>query len=174
MALVLREHIRAAFAPPRYLALPLAGIDLSTSGVKAVRLTEGAHGLSLVGYADTRLPSGAYTDGEVVDRAAIVKALSTTAKAAGISGANASLSESKSYLFETNVPGASRVEWRVAVEQHLDELVPLPPPETVFDIVKVGQGERGDTLVSGVGFARRIVDGTLSPFDPAGVSGLGP
>ena len=75
MALVLREHIRAAFAPPRYLALPLAGIDLSTSGVKAVRLTEGAHGLSLVGYADTRLPSGAYTDGEVVDRAAIVKVL---------------------------------------------------------------------------------------------------
>ena len=67
MAFVLREHIRAAFAPPRYLALSLSGIDLSTSGVKAVRLAEGTHGLVLAGYADVRLPSGAFADGEIVE-----------------------------------------------------------------------------------------------------------
>ncbi len=169
MSFVLREHIRAAFAPPRYLALPLSGIDLSTSGVKAVRLMEGAHGISLAGYADERLPSGAYIDGEIVDHAAVAKALSTAAKTAGISTANVSLPESKSYLFETTVLGTSKTEWRIAVEQHLDELVPLPPPETVFDIVRVGQGEHSDALVAGIGFARRIVDDTLSVFDQANI-----
>lgn len=169
MSSVFRERIRAAFAPPRYLAPPFSGIDLSTSGVKAVRLEQEAHGLSLAGYADERLPSGAYTDGEIVDRAAIVEVLSRTAKAAGITAANVSLPESKSYLFETSALGTSKAQWRVAIEQHLEELVPLPPPETAFDIVKTGHGEHGDTLVAGIGFARRIVEDTLSVFDQAGI-----
>lgn len=169
MAFAFREHLRAAFAPPRYLAPPLSGIDLSTSGVKAVRLVEETHGLMFASYAEARLPSGAFTDGEIIDHAAVAEVLSATAKAAGIFVANVALPESKSYLFETTVPGTSVPEWRVAIEQHLDELVPLPPPETVFDIVKIGQGERGDALVAGIGFARRIVDDALSVFDMANI-----
>ena len=169
MAFVLREHIRAAFAPPRYLALSLSGIDLSTSGVKAVRLAEGTHGLVLAGYADVRLPSGAFADGEIVDHASVAEMLSSAAKSAGISVANVALPESKSYLFEMTSPGVHKDEWRTTIEQHLDELVPLPPSETVFDIVKVGQNERGDALVAGISFARRIVDDTLSVFDQAGI-----
>lgn len=169
MSSVFREYIHTAFAPPRYLALPLSGIDLSTSGIKAVRLVEGTHGLTLADYADVRLPSGAYTDGEVVDRSVVALALVAAAKAANISAANVSLPESKSYLFEMGVPGENIAEWRTAVEQHLDELVPLPPEEAVFDIVKTGNGEHGDALVAGIGFARRIVDDTLSVFDQAGI-----
>ena len=169
MTFVPREYIRAAFAPPKYLALPLAGIDLSTSGVKAVRLTEGTHGITLAGYSDVRLPSGAFADGEIVDRLAVAEALLNAAKSAGISSANVALPESKSYLFETVVPGTNKNEWRVAIEQHLDEFVPLPPPDTAFDVIKVGQEEHGDALVTGVGFARRIVEDTLSVFDNAGI-----
>lgn len=169
MTFVLREHIRAAFAPPKYLAPTFAGIDLSISGVKAVHLIEGTHGLTLAGYSDMRLPSGAFADGEVVDHSAVVETLSNAAKSAGISSANVALPESKSYLFETAVSGTKKDEWRIAVEQHLDEFVPLPPPDTVFDVIKVGQEENGDALVTGVGFARRIVDDTLSVFDDAGI-----
>lgn len=163
------ERLHAAFAPPRYLAPPFSGIDLSTSGVKAVRLAEGVRGLTLASYTEARLPAGAFTDGEIVDRAAIVSALAAATRAAGISAANAGLPESKSYLFETKAQGVEKSEWRTAVEQHLDELIPLPPPETVFDIVEVGRGERGDTLIAGISFARRIVDDTLSVFDQAGI-----
>jgi type IV pilus assembly protein PilM len=169
MSSFFRERIRGAFAPPRYLSLPLSGIDLSTSGVKAVRLVQGTHGLSLASYTDERLPSGAYTDGEIVDRAAVANILATAAKAVGISVANVSLPESKSYLFETAVPGTSKAEWRTSVEQRLDEFVPLPPPETIFDIIKTGQGEQGSTLVAGIGLARRIVDDTLSVLDQANI-----
>jgi type IV pilus assembly protein PilM len=165
----LHERIRAAFAPPRYLSPPFAGIDLSTSGVKAARLSQGPHGLVLAGYADERLPSGAYADGEIVDHDAVAHAIASAAKTAGIVRANVSLPESKSYLFEASVTGTSRAEWRISVEQHLDELVPLPPPETAFDIVKTGQGEHGTTLVAGVGIARRIVDDALAVYDAAGI-----
>lgn len=163
------ERLRAAFAPPQYLAPPFAGIDLSTSGVKAVRLSPGAHGLVLEKYAQSRLESGAFQDGEIVDHAAVVAAISEAVRGAGIAAANIALPETKAYLFETAVDGSKKSEWRLAVEQHLEELVPLPPPETSFDIVDVGKDERGAMRVVGVGFARRIVDMTLSVFDEVGV-----
>ncbi len=169
MAFGFSEKIRVAFAPPKYLALPLSGMDLSTSGVKAVCLAEGPTGLILARYSQARLPLGAFTDGEIVDRAAIVEALTSAAKEVGISATNVALSESKSYLFDATVPGRDKAEWRTAVEQRLDELVPLPPQEAAFDVVRVGQGGQGDTVVAGVGFARRIVDDTLSVFDQAGI-----
>lgn len=170
MSIVFGERLRAAFAPPRYLALPLSGIDISASGVKAVRLEESMHGLTLASYAETRLSAGAFADGDIVDHEAVARALSAAASASGIHTANAALPESKSYLFETTVEGRGKHEWRTAVEQHLDELVPLSPLETRFDIVRVGRGERGDTLVAGIAFARRIVDDTLSVFDDANIS----
>ena len=164
------ERLYAAFAPPRFLAFPLSGIDVSASGVKAARLSESPRGLVLSGHAEVRLSSGAYADGEVVDRAAVSEAIAIAAKTAGIFSANAALPESKSFIFETTVPGAHAGEWRVAIEQHLDELVPLPPSETAFDIVNVGKGEQGDTSVVGIGFAGRVVDDTLSVFDEAGIT----
>ncbi len=169
MSFVFDERLRVAFAPPRYLTRPLAGIDISTSGVKAVRLSAGIHGLTLESYADVRLPSGAYADGEIVDHVAVIEVLTSVASAVGISAANIALPESKSYLFETTVSGVSKTEWRTAIEQRLDELVPLPPQETIFDIVKTGQTENGDAHITGIGFARRIVDDIISVFDQANI-----
>jgi len=169
MSFGISEKVRAAFAPPRYIAPSLSGIDLSTSGVKAVRLAPGPNGLTLERYADARLSAGAFADGEIVDHEAVVEALREATRSAGITDANATLSESKSYLFETSVPSGSSVEWRTTIEQHLDELVPLPPPDVAFDMVGVGQGKEGETLVAGVGFARRIIDEMLSTCDEAHV-----
>lgn len=170
MSSVFSERLRAAFAPPRYIAPPLSGIDISTSGVKVVRLVESAQGLILGSHAQVRLPLGVYTDGEIVDRPAIVGALVSAAKTANISSANVALPESKSYLFETAVEGTQKAQWRISIEQRLDELVPLPPPETSFDIVTVGQGKQGETVVAGIGLARRVVEDTLDVFDETGVT----
>lgn len=167
MSLVFSERLRTLFAPPDYIALPLSGIDLSTSGVKAVRLAETVHGLVLASYVETRLPAGAFTDGEIIDHAAVIQALISATEATGISAANVALPESKSYLFETAAAGKNKSELRIAIEQHLDEFVPLPPEETVFDFVEVGRNERGETSMAGVGFARRVVDETLAVYDEA-------
>ncbi|MDO8408365.1 MAG: pilus assembly protein PilM [bacterium] len=179
MSLSFSEHLRAALAPPRYLAFPLSGIDISTSGVKAVRLAERPHGLVLAAHADEQLEPGAFIEGEYAEPAVIAAALARAAARADIESANAALPEPKSYLFETTAPGVTPDEWRTLVEQHLDELVPLPPEETAFDVMPVGYGEEGpprlasgeagNRFLVGVGFARRVVDGALAVFDAAGL-----
>lgn len=170
MTPVFSERMRAIFAPPQYIALPLSGIDLSTSGVKAIRLEEGVHGLVLAKSVEARLTPGAFTDGEIIDAEAVIEAITTAAEAAGILSANVALPESKSYLFETVAIGSGKEEWRTSIEQHLDEFIPLPPQETVFDFVGTGRTPRDEARVAGIGFARRIVDDTLSVFDRAGIS----
>lgn len=167
MSPVFSERVRALLAPPKYIASPLSGIDLSTSGVKAVRLEETIHGLTLASFIETRLPAGAFTDGEIIDHAAVIQALVAATEETGITAVNVALPESKSYLFETIAEGRNKAEQRIFIEQHLDEFVPLPPEETIFDFVQAGRNERNEPLVVGVGFARRIVDDTLSIFDQA-------
>ncbi len=167
MSSVFNNRLRIALAPPRYIAPPLSGIDISTSGVKVVRLVEETNGIVLKDYSQIQLPLGAFIDGEIVDRATVISALKEAAKTANVISANVALSESKSYLFETTIPGKDKSEWRTGVEQRLDELIPLPPQEAVFDIVGVGRKEEEEEAVVGVGFARRIVDEMLSVFDEA-------
>lgn len=170
MSLALGERLQIALAPPRYLDLPLAGIDVSTSGVKAARLAKRAHGLILAAYAEVQIPSGAFVDGEIAKASVITDAIKTAARKAGITAANAALPDSKSYLFETVGQGRTRQEWRTAAEQHLDELVPLPPEETTFDVVPAGHAEGGEVRLAGIGFARRVVDDTLAAYDGARIS----
>lgn len=159
---------RLEFAPPEYLSLPTAGIDVSASGIKIVTLKETMHGLVLDHYAEERLAPGTVQNSEVADRAAIVKSLKSVAKKYRIKRANITLPESRGYLFEATVPGRSSSEWRVAVESHLDEYVPLPAPEVAYDVVPLK--EQGDGMhVVGIGYAKRVVDATLDNFADAGV-----
>lgn len=169
MTIAFRERLRTAFAPPKYIALPLSGIDVSASGVKAVRLVNGKHGLVLSDYAEVKLPQGAFADGEISDRTSVVDAIVSATRAIHISSTNAALPETKSFLFETTVTGTNADQWRTEAEQRLDELIPLPPQETDFDLVKIDLGTNGETHVVGIGFARRVVDEVLSALDQANV-----
>lgn len=172
MSLGIRERFEIAFAPPRYLLPPAAGIDISLSSIKAVTLASTSYGLLVDKIIDVRLPAGAFSEGEVINRFAVVEALKNVMHQAGAEVAHISLPESKSYLFETHAPGRTKEEWRLSVEQHLDEIIPLPPEETSFDIVRIGKPENGEQPLAGIGFARRIVDETLSVFDEAGITAL--
>lgn len=160
--------MRIELAPPRYLSLPTAGIDISASGIKVASLKERSHGLELGAFGEESLPAGAIVGGEITDSAAVVAALSAIAKKHGVTTANITLPEARSYLFEADVPGNTPAQWRTAVEQHLDEYVPLPPAEVIFDAVPVLRMPES-THLAGVGVARRAVDLALSVFDEAGI-----
>lgn len=157
------------FAPPDYLSLPTAGIDVSASGIKVVTLKETLGGLQLANYAEERLAPGIVQNSEVTDRASVVKTLRDVARKFNIQYANITLPETRGYLFEATVPGRTPKEWRIAVEEHLDEYVPLPAQDVAYDIVPLK--EQGDGMhVVGIGYARRVIEATLENFADAGIT----
>lgn len=169
----LSSFARLQLAPPRYLAPAYAGIDISASTIKVATIREHAHGLELEHYGEERLPAGAIQKGEISDRTAVAHALSVLAERFHIQAANITLPESRGYLFEADVPGATPADWRLAVEQRLAEFIPLPPQDVAFDISPLraeGVAPLSTTHVVGVGYARRVVDASLAAFTEAGIA----
>lgn len=169
MLSTLARLAKLEFAPPEYLSLPTAGIDVSASGIKIAKVKETLHGLELSEYSEERLTPGTIQRSEVADPAAIVAALKSISKKFGISHANITLPELRGYLFEATVPGTTMAEWKLAVEEHLDEYVPLPAAEVAYDIVPLKP--QGDGMhVVGIGYARRVVEAALQHFSDAGIT----
>jgi type IV pilus assembly protein PilM len=156
-----------AFAPPRFLDPPAAGIDISTSGVKLAVIQEHAHGLELPIADEHRFASGVFVGGEMTDRAAVTEGLKALAAKHRIRTAHVALPESRAYLFETQAEGATPDEWRASVERRIDEFVPLPPAEAMFGIVPFSDAPA--PRVVGMGYARRAVEELLAVLDEAGV-----
>lgn len=163
------QFLKTQIPPPRYLSLPTAGIDISASGIKVAMLEQRSHGLELARFDEDRLPPGIVNAGEIADKKLVIERLVALSKKHHFAFANIALSESRGYLFEADVTGKTIGEMRIAAEQRIDEYVPLPPAEVVFDIAPlVSQGET--THVVGVGYAHRLVAETLEIMDASGIT----
>jgi len=164
----LRE-LQLQLAPPKYLSLPTAGIDVSASGIKVVTLNERSHGLELGFFKEVKLPTGSAPSLDSAGQVEMVRLLSGIAAEHHIQQANIELSEARGYLFEASVEGSAPAEWRTAIEQHLDEYVPLPPSEVAFDVVPLGS-QGSNTHLVGMGYAKRVVDESAALFESAGIT----
>lgn len=165
----LLRFFRIEFRPPDYLALSTAGIDISTSGIKVAFIREKMHGLELSHCGEILLPQGSVVGGEITDRAAVVEGLRKLAREHHITVANVGLPEARGYLFEAEIPAnATRDHTRIAIEQHIEEYVPLPPQEVVFDFVRDSSQEKV-TRAIGMGYGRRVIEETLSVVEEAGI-----
>lgn len=163
------QFLRAELPPPKYLALRTAGIDISSSGIKIAMLTESMLGLKLTEFTEERLPNGIVNGGEIADKQMVVERLEALRKKYHFECANIALSESRGYLFDATVSGTTMDQLRVSTEQHIDEYIPLPPQEVMFDIAPLSPlGEA--THVVGVGYARRVVEETLELIDASGIT----
>lgn len=159
---------RVELAPPDYLGLPTAGMDISASGIKTVMLKEHLHGLEVSVINEERLAPGIIQNGEIADHVTLAKTLATVAARHGVKRANITLPEARGYLFEADATGANRKQWRTAIEQHLDEFVPLPPSEVSFDVAPLTiKGD--DAHVIGIGYARRVAESAIQVFEDAGI-----
>lgn len=169
---LLNRLVRTELAPPSYMSMPAAGIDISTSGIKVAKLKERLDGIELVDYGEQLLELGAIVGGEISDQVAVSAAIKQLAHKHHITFANIAVSESRSYLFESVLEGDHRASdsatLHALAEQHIDEYVPLPPADVAFDLMLVNATETTGTL-AGVGYARRVIDEALATLDASGV-----
>ncbi len=164
----LSHFVKVHFSPPEYISLPTVGVDMSASGVKVAILKERPGGLELIECGEERLPVGAFTSADITDTGAVIKGLVNVAKKYGVKIANIALPESRTYLFESDVPGHTPTEWATSLEQRIAEFVPMAPAEVAFDFVPAGiKGDK--THVVAVGYAKRVIEQSLAVFEEAGI-----
>lgn len=157
------------FPVPPPLAIPTAGIDISTGSVKCALLGESVAGTVLKTYCETNLPEGVIVGGDIEQKDTIVEILRSLRLRNGIRHVHACLPEKKAYLYQVLVPGDGGGSLRAGVEFDLETHVPLPPSETVFDFEAVRRVESG-VVVSVTAYAKRIVNDYQEVFERAGIT----
>lgn len=121
------------FAPPRFLAMPAAGIEISDAFIRALSFSGTPDTLRVAWWEEEALPRGAVVGGAMSSKSVVIEALKKIRAKRKFDFAHISIPEQQSYLCEMSVPAASPEEARLAIELHLEEQVPIRAAEAVFD-----------------------------------------
>lgn len=123
--------------PPRTLALPSVGVDISDTSMKYIAF-DGAlrqqAKRSLRFWGDIDIPAEVLSRGEVMDVAKLTAVLAEFKAKTNTEFVRLSLPEERAYLFETEIKRDIPLsEIRNTLEFRLEENVPIPSREVFFD-----------------------------------------
>lgn len=125
------------FPPPKYLEMLSAGIDIGDTKVRFLEFVKKGRRYVLGRYGEKNVPPGVITGGYVNKKEEIIRILSEIRSECGFTFVNIALPEEKAYVFKERVPAVLPEELRQAVEFTLEENVPIPATEAVYDYVKL-------------------------------------
>lgn len=149
------------------------GLDVSADAVRFIELEPGRGGLVVSRFATRNFPLGVVSGGHIEDKKKLAEAIAGLARDHKLSFASVALPEDRGYLANMRIARVSPKEVRDAVELHLEEYIPIPASDAIFDCVVVEDpaNRRKDTLdvvVSGI--SRAIVSEYLEVFRGTGIT----
>ena len=161
------------FTTPKFLAMSAVGLDVSAGAVRFIELEPGRGGLVVSRFAAHSFPIGIVSGGHIEDKKKLTEAISGLASEHRLSYANVALPEEQGYLANMRIPRVTPKELRGAVELHLEEHIPIPANDAVFDYVVIDDHANRhkdfvDVAVSA--FPRAVVEEYLEVFHGAGIT----
>lgn len=121
------------FPPPRFLAAPAAGLDISLRALRFAELAGSGAYLRLARYGEEEIPENIFAGGEVKDRDALKKIISDFRKKHGIRFAHVSVPEQPSFILYLELPRMPQDEIRAHLVERIEQHVPFPAHDIVFD-----------------------------------------
>tara|TARA_Y100000310_G_scaffold208118_1_gene208638 strand:+ start:3074 stop:4168 length:1095 start_codon:yes stop_codon:yes gene_type:complete len=167
------EHsiIRRFFPVPKILQNNAVGLDLSNHVIKFIFLEKKKGFYEIKKYGKEVLPKGVIEKGKIKDRKTLIATLRTLNEKHGLDRINLSFPEDKTYLFNLLIPYVSPKELRGSVELQLEEHIPLPLGDIIFDFDIVSYNKETDQLRLNISaMPRTIVSAYTELFIEAGIT----
>ncbi len=160
--------------PPRFLEMPSVGLDISDERIRFLEIVKGRNGLTFGRYGEKNIPAGIISVGRVKNPGELKKILSGLKKEHGLDFVRVSLPEERAYLVKIEVPKVPESELRENISFHLEEHVPVPPEEAVFDytVIKESKTKKGFLEVAVSVIPKKEMDVYLGLFDGTGLTPL--
>ena len=159
------------FPPPDFLNIPYAGLSISDTAVRCIQFSRNKKGLHLSKFAEKSLPEGLVTSGFINNVDEVAGILQTLKKDLRLHHIKVSLPEEKAYLFTTKIPKVGQKEICGAIEFKMEENVPVPVSELVFDYAVPDPDAHNDHLnivVSALPVS--VIDSYIETMNKAGLS----
>ena len=154
---------------PSFLRLPIYAFELSDKSYKYLRLKEERGGIVLDDFGEGEIAAGVIEHGEIKKKDILKALLKELFSKKNIHFTAISLPEEKGFLENIQLTGIKESELRQALELQLEEHVPLPPSEVIFDYI-LARNEKNHLDVALNAFPRALVEDYLEVFSSAGVS----
>jgi type IV pilus assembly protein PilM len=153
---------------PSFLQLPVYSVDISDLNLKFLRLIETHDGVELDDFGESKIAPGIIEGGEIKDISALSELLKREFKKHNVEYVAFSLPEEKGYVRTLKMEHLSEEELGSALELQLEEHIPLPASEAVFDYT-VASREKTHLDVVLNAFPKRIVFAYIESMQRAGV-----
>lgn len=127
------------FSTPQFLLLPAVGIDISDRSIKYAELTENGSTYHLGRFGEVSLDPGIVENGRIVTPSKLTEVIKKLAEEQNLSFVRAALPEEQVYFFQTHLPDAPKEDLREAIELSMEDHVPIPASEVVFDFEIIGR-----------------------------------
>ncbi len=159
------------FPVPKFLLRLAVGLDISDQSIKFMELLNHGGKFKIGHLGEVSLPIGIIEGGEIKKPEEFRKILLELKAKWHFTNAFISLPDDHSYTFYLNLPLLKPEEIYGAIELQIEEYVPLPAPEIVFDYEVLSQNKQTDSLSVGVAaFPRNLIVGYQEVFARAGIN----
>jgi Tfp pilus assembly PilM family ATPase len=139
----LHKFIVHFFPAPNFLTSPSFGLDISDESIKFLELLETKDGVRVGRYGERTIPPGVIESGKIKDSKRLEVILHSLSKEEGVHSVRASLPEEQVYIFQLRLEKTGLKSVKEAIELALEEHVPIPAREAVFDYDFVKEDSSG-------------------------------
>ena len=129
---------------------PLIGLDVTTSSVKLLELSESSRGFRVESFAAEPTPANAINEKAIVDAEAVGEAIRRAVKRAGTKTQDAAVAISGDAAITKVIQmprNLSDSDLEGQVELQADQYIPFPMEEVSFDFETIGESERDQEMV---------------------------
>lgn len=168
---IVHTHFLArAFPIPRSLVLSNTAVDIC-DGVMRFFSRDQKHGMFIPRDFGTLAFPRLHTSQNDKVKEEAVTILGNWAHARGQKIVNAIIHEDEAYVFKVSVPTSDRSQIRSAIEALLEENVPIPPSDAIFEYTIVARDEKlHESTVAVTALSRASVNEYLDIFKKSGLT----
>ncbi|NND53741.1 MAG: pilus assembly protein PilM [Gammaproteobacteria bacterium] len=152
----------------------LAGLDITTSSIKLIELTQSGRSYAVECYAAEPSPPNSITEKSIVDAEAVGEAVRRAMKRAGTKSAEVAIAISGDAAITKIIQMPSNLnenDLEAQVEVQADQYIPFPMEEVSFDYQVIGESETDPEMVDVLLVATRTenVDQRRAAVEAAGL-----
>lgn len=157
------------FPIPDFLAMPACALDISDESIKYGQITQFQDEFRLKYFGQENITPGVVVSGKIEDEDSLIQVLGTIKKKQQIKFVRVCLPEEQMYLFNLVLPKQEDKEMTETILLQLEDHVPIPAPNAVFDYEIIREVDDSNVLVKVVATDNALVQSYLSVFSKAGL-----
>lgn len=159
-----RDTFSRFFPTPKFLRPHSFGLDISDESIKFAELVPIRGGVRIGRHGERKIPQGIIVSGKIKDQKGLQEILLSLKKDFNLKSVRVSLPEEQIYLFELKVEKKGVKKLREAIELSLEEHIPMPAQDTIFDYELLKQDDNFVNLEVGA-IGQAVLKSYLSVFE---------